>query len=172
MEKIGGGGRECGVCWLNAAGKSEGRRRGGPSLGAGPGRDKVGPRRPSPAGHEEKTGTSEGFWQASRSDECLPRPPSARPPLRAEGWDAARRVAPLRTPGCACRAAPSGPAGAVPSVPPQTRRGRRGRAGRPGAGGDRRLLAAAVPPSPRVGAGERQPSPWRCRGEMLLRDAA
>lgn len=48
--------------------------------------------------------------------------------------------------------------------------------GCPGAGGDRRLLAAAVPPLPSacVGAGERQPAPRRClipRQPCLKREA-
>lgn len=157
----------------------QGSQRGGgeevPHWEQDQGRLKARPRPLSPAGPAEGTGTSEGFSQPGSSDLPRPRLPSTsalRRGARPAGGASPR--AQLRPEGRGSPAA--GPAGAVPaclpSVPPQTRRRQRGRAGRPGAGGDRRLLAAAVPPSPWVGAGERQPAPGRCRGEMLVRDAA
>lgn len=173
LERIGGGGWECGVCWLNAAGKSEERRsRTGSRTREGESRAAV----PVARWARGRDDTGEGFWQASRSDECLPRAPPARPQLRAAGWDAAGRVVPSharlslqgrplgagvarRGPGRRCAlCAPADEEGAAgPSRAPRSRRRS------PSAGCRRASLAPGR---------NRQPSPWPCRGEMLLRDAA
>lgn len=75
VEGIGGGGRGCGVRWVNAAGKSEGRRRGGRVLGAGSGRAK-GPAaaRVGRRARGRERYRQVPFSQAGRSDECLTRP--------------------------------------------------------------------------------------------------
>lgn len=148
------------VCaWANVAGKPEGKRGGGPSLGAGPGRAK-GPAAAALAAPRPRGGGA-GTSPGHRS----PPPPRLGrrrlPPLPAAAGGGA---APSE------RGSPAaGPAGAVPAVPTPlpARRARRGRAGRPGAGGDRRLLAAAVPPSPRAGPGPASAS--RRRGDAVGR---
>lgn len=111
-------------------------------------------------------------WQARWSDECLPRPPLSA--LR----DAPRRIALIPLPPPRREGDPSGrgcpvavPAGSVPAVPPlcSAPKGRRGQGAEPGTPEQAAIAVCWLPPClPRPGAGERQPSPGRCHGEMLV----
>lgn len=81
MEGIGGGGRGCGVCWVNAAGQSEGRRRGGPALAAGPERAKC----PVAAAVSPRACGGDKYQRelfAGRS-QCQVPPPATAPPISA-----------------------------------------------------------------------------------------
>lgn len=114
-------------------------------------------------------GRPDGVTSASPGHRCLPRSGCAEGRAPADRTYPATAAAaggrPLgagvsrRSPGRLCaRRAPS-------VLGPKGEEGAGGRAGHPGAGGDRRLLAAAVPPSPR---GRRAPA---LTGEMPWRDA-